>query len=143
MIYRDFMSLTDIGKLFGVSRRKCGQWIADLDLRIVNGSPKPKAFLLGLVQKAPNGRNETGYFYLWHRKIIKLLEEVGHRQISTPSQTCGDGEKPVADGDEAANNAELAKPRNRLIGPFDLRADGSEWIVVNRDGESVVRATGG
>ena len=37
--------------------------------------------------------------------------------------------------------SESATTRNRLIGPFVFRADGSEWIILNQEGESIVRAT--
>ena len=49
----EFSRLTEIGKVFGVSSRVCGRWVADLGLRVVGGDPTPRAYELGLVKSAP------------------------------------------------------------------------------------------
>jgi len=78
----EYLSLTDLGKRFGVTSRVCGQWLADLGLRVVGGSPTDEAFAMGLVRKIPTNRGTGGYYYIWHsRKTMALLDKAGHERL--------------------------------------------------------------
>jgi hypothetical protein len=123
MAQYEYESLTDLGRRFGVSCQKVGQWLEMLDLRVVGESPTALAFGLGLVKAAPTNRGSTsGYFYTWHtEKTIKLLEEAGHQRI-----------------DKAT--ASKAHP---LIGPFTLRLNGTDaYEILNQEGNVVLWTIG-
>ena len=48
----EFLSQTDLGKLFGVSSHVIGKWLLDCGLRTENKKPSRKAFEGGYVEKA-------------------------------------------------------------------------------------------
>jgi hypothetical protein len=74
----DFLSLTELGKLYGVSRNKVGQWLVDLGLRTVDKKPSTRAFNEGYVDQRPSSQPAT-YFWVWHEeKTCQLLDEAGH-----------------------------------------------------------------
>ena len=61
----EFISLTDLGRLYGVSSHKVGKWLKELGLRTRSGDPSPIAFADGMVEKC-NSTQPGTYFYLWH-----------------------------------------------------------------------------
>jgi len=114
MIDTDFGTLTDIGKLFGVSSKACGRWIADLGLRIIGGEPTTKAWEFGLVKSAPIPCDiGERPFFIWHtEKTVKLLEKAGHRQVHQPTVS-----------------------GNLLVGPFSSRSSAPNgYEILNSDG---------
>ena len=122
----EFSRLTEIGKMFGVSSRVCGRWVADLKLRIVGGDPTPRAYELGLVKSAPIACGVgDAPFFIWHTKrIVQLLEKEGHRQVQPEQQP-------------AVTNCNL------LVGPFSYRSSGNNWELLNGDGRVFSWAIGG
>lgn len=76
---REFVSQTDLGRLFGVSSHAIGKWLIDCALRTPEKRPSRKAFAEGFVQKTPYA-SHGGYFYAWHqRKTVHALQAAGHR----------------------------------------------------------------
>lgn len=76
----EFMSMTQIGRLFGVSSHKIGAWLTAIGLR-EDGNPTHIARNGGYVTTVPNGRND-GFYWVWKtRPTIKALERAGHRRV--------------------------------------------------------------
>jgi len=76
---RDFVSQTELGRLFGVTSHVIGKWLIDCSLRTPEKKPSRKAFAEGFVEQAPSGRN-NGYFYVWNqKKTVAALQSAGHR----------------------------------------------------------------
>jgi hypothetical protein len=73
----EFLSLTELGNLYGVSRVKVGQWLVGLGLRTAEKKPSRAAFEGGFVDQRPSTQPAT-YFYVWHaRKTCELLDGAG------------------------------------------------------------------
>lgn len=62
----EFSTLTELGKLFGVSSHSIGRWLIECGLRTPGKKPSRKAFEDGLVRQAPTGRG-AGYFWVWQK----------------------------------------------------------------------------
>lgn len=80
-----YESQTDLGKRYGVTSHVIGRWLAkELGLRVVGGDPTAKAHELGLAMAIPTGRGDGEHTYwVWSvEETTRLLEEVGHKQIS-------------------------------------------------------------
>ena len=76
-----FMSMTEIGIMFGVSSHVIGRWLYEIGWRTVEGRPCPEAFNRDLIKPTHNGRN-GGYYYIWHvTKTIEALKEAGHERV--------------------------------------------------------------
>jgi hypothetical protein len=74
----EFLSLTELGRLYGVSRNKLGQWLVDLGLRTANRKPSARAFNEGFLDQRDSKQPGT-YFWVWHEeKTTRLLDEAGH-----------------------------------------------------------------
>jgi hypothetical protein len=79
-----YMSLTELGRLYGVSRVRMGQWLVDLGLRTQGKKPSHMAFNGGFVDQRPSTQLDT-YFWVWHAaKTIRLLDEAGHERVQPP-----------------------------------------------------------
>jgi hypothetical protein len=75
-----FLSLTELGHLYGVSRNKVGQWLVDLGLRTKEKKPSARAFNESFVDQRDSTQPGT-YFWVWHaEKTCQLLDEAGHRR---------------------------------------------------------------
>lgn len=61
----DFISLTEIGKLYGVSSHVVGKWLKGLGLRTESGAPSVQAFREKYVAQRPSTQPGT-FFYVWH-----------------------------------------------------------------------------
>lgn len=114
----DYENLTDLGKKLGVTRNRVGKWLVPIGLRTHDLKPSRLAFEEGFVKAIPHGRNQDGYFYIWHRKkTLAALIEAGHKL------------------------AEPASPPIRehpLVAPFTCEVGStSGFIVSNRNGEAV------
>ena len=73
----EYMSLTDLGKLYGVSRVKIGEWLVEVGLRTKEKKPSKTAFDGGFVEQRASTQPGT-YFYVWHREKTCELLDVGH-----------------------------------------------------------------
>ena len=73
----DFLSLTELGHLYGASRNKVGQWLVDLGLRTKEKKPSRAAFDGGFVDQRPSTQPGT-YYWVWHgEKTTCLLDGAG------------------------------------------------------------------
>ena len=61
----DYLSQTELGKLYGVSSHQIGKWLKGLSFRTRDGQPSREALSSGLVARAPSTQPGT-YFYVWH-----------------------------------------------------------------------------
>ena len=79
-IYPDYKSMTDLGKLFGVSSHIIGRWLTRIGLRTPHGNPSRTARDQGMIRAIPNGRNDDKY-HIWHtEKTVAALEKAGHKR---------------------------------------------------------------
>jgi len=121
----EFLSLTQVGEVFGTTSHKVGRWLAQIGLRYESKQglkPSRDAYAGGFVKDVPS-RNQ-GYCYAWHtEKTVKALVEAGHKVAIQPGH-------------------DLLAPC-RLNGPFRCRPNaqiGHE--IVNADGTVAVCVTG-
>jgi hypothetical protein len=79
----DFLSLTELGEIYGVTRNKMGQWLTALGLRTTKEKkPSKMAFERGLVQDFPSTQPMT-YYWKWHgEKTCRILDEAGHARAA-------------------------------------------------------------
>jgi hypothetical protein len=74
----EFMTLTQIGEVFGVSNQQVGKWLAKLGLRTDANRPSREAFDGGYVKEGPS--RGQGYNWVWHsEKTVRALTEAGHK----------------------------------------------------------------
>lgn len=79
----EYMSLTQLGEIFGVSNQQVGRWLTELELRTVGNKPSQTAFAGGFVKQMPS-RN-GGYSWSWHtEKTVAALEAAGHYRSFNP-----------------------------------------------------------
>ena len=109
----EFLTQTDLGKLFGVSSHAVGRWLVEIGLRTKEKKPSKKAFDGGFVTQAPTGRND-GSCWVWNRqKTLEALEAAGH--------PCRGHQEP--------------SPQARLVGPFEARQSSlNGFEIVSGDG---------
>jgi hypothetical protein len=75
-----FLSLTELGHLYGVSRNQVGQWLVDLGLRTKEKKPSRAAFDDGFVDQRPSTQPGT-YYWVWQgEKTTRLLDEAGFQR---------------------------------------------------------------
>lgn len=86
MKYRyDFLTQTDLGKLFGVTSHEIGKWLLRIDLRNDDKTPSDKALAGNYVALLPC-RNER-HTYSWHtKKTVDELEKAGYQKIPNPPE---------------------------------------------------------
>lgn len=76
----EFLSLTELGRLYGVSRVMIGDWLVDLGLRTTDKKPSRAAFDGGFVDQRPSTQPMT-YYWVWDaKKTCQLLDGAGHRR---------------------------------------------------------------
>jgi hypothetical protein len=76
----EFLSLTELGRIYGVSRNKVGQWLVDLGLRTAQRKPSRVAFDGGFVDQRCS-TNPGTYFWVWDaKKTCALLDEAGFQR---------------------------------------------------------------
>lgn len=122
MFRYQFITVSQLGALFGVSSDKAGRWLVDIGLRIKEGRPSQKAHQEGYVETAPS--RGQGYVWAWHaEKTVAALEAVGLRRVSPPPLDL------------------VGTPA--LVAPFSIRAveDGA-FDLVSADGGVAVRVWG-
>ncbi|WP_437191374.1 hypothetical protein [Planctomicrobium sp. SH527] len=72
------LSLTELGKIYGVTSHAVGKWLKNLGLRIHSGQPSARAFNEGYVYQRPSKQPGT-YYYVWHRsRTTELLDGMGY-----------------------------------------------------------------
>jgi hypothetical protein len=68
----DFINLTAIGKLYGVSAADAGRWLKNLSLRHPDGRPTQQAVTDGFAQEQPSA---FGSSWLWNKaKVCEVLD---------------------------------------------------------------------
>lgn len=73
------LSLTELGKLYGVSNQQVGKWLTVLGLRDKNKKPSRSAFENGFVQQRDSTQPGT-YFWVWKKeKTMQALDKAGHK----------------------------------------------------------------
>jgi hypothetical protein len=79
----EFLSMTELGKLYGVSSHKMGKWLVALGLRDNNKKPSRSAFENAFVQQRDSTQPGT-YFWVWNKgKTMLALEKAGHKMPQT------------------------------------------------------------
>ena len=79
----EWVNLTQLGRLFGVTSHKTGKWLVACGLRTNEKKPSRKAFEEGFVITADTNRG-SGYYYVWHKqKTVAALKDAGHKQVPT------------------------------------------------------------
>lgn len=76
-----FLSQTELGKLYGVSRNTIGQWLVELGLRTADKKPSQRAFDRGFVDRRDSTQPGT-YYWVWHAAKTCELLDVGHMRAS-------------------------------------------------------------
>lgn len=77
----EFLSLTELSQLYGVSRNTVGQWLVEIGLRTDKKRPSKRAFDGGYVEQRPSSQPAT-YFWVWHgKKTIQILDASGHVRV--------------------------------------------------------------
>jgi hypothetical protein len=61
----EFLSLTELGQLYGVTSHVIGKWLKGLGLRTADGRPSRDAFAEGYVSQRPSRQPGT-YYWVWH-----------------------------------------------------------------------------
>ena len=75
-----YLTLTELGKLYGVSSHKVGKWLKGLALRDDKGHPTPAAG--GLLDTRPS-TNPGTFIYTWHeQKTTEILDNMGYPRAS-------------------------------------------------------------
>ena len=70
----EYLSLTEIGKVYGVSSHAVGRWLKNLGLRTESGQPSAQAFNENYVSQRPSTQPQT-YFYVWDaEKTLGILD---------------------------------------------------------------------
>ena len=123
----DKLTLTQLGDVFGVKRRKMGTMLVEVGLRYRNHAtnkltPSQKAFN-GDYCSTESSRGD-GYFWVWDRgKTIRALVEGGFERV----------DKPTARSEPEECNEEL------LHGPFSLEHFVDDvFRIVNGDGTATL-----
>jgi hypothetical protein len=104
----EFLSLTELGRLYGVSSHMMGRWLVALGLRTREKKPSRDAFQGGYVSQRASTQPGT-YFWVWHgERTMRLLHEAGYRKP-------GDG-GPAAD-ERATGDDQHGPTRPEGAGP--------------------------
>ena len=112
----NFLTQTQLGRLFGVSSHKIGHWLIEAGLRTEDKRPSDRAHHDGFCTTAPSG--STGYHWVWNsQKTVKALQDAGHTVVSDAP-------------------AELVEP-SILNGPFSVSSSRTKEIL-NADGSVAV-----
>ncbi len=122
----EFMSLTQIGQVFGTTSHQAGRWLVKLGLRVQGKQglrPSKEAFDGGYVKDAPS--RGQGYVWAWHsEKTVTALEKAGHRVCIAPSN-----ELLAA----CTLNGPFQHRRNQQAGYEIINGDGTVAITVVGD----------
>ena len=76
MYYTEFVTLTQLGRLYGVTAKKVGTWLRKARVRDRCGTPINNGVLMTAKRPTPNGYTT---FYVWDREAtIYLLDSLGY-----------------------------------------------------------------
>ena len=79
----EYLSLTELGRLYGVSSHVVGRWLKGLGLRTEDGRPSEKAFSEDYVSRRPS-RHPGTYFWIWHTdKTTGILDGMRYPRAAT------------------------------------------------------------
>ena len=115
---KEFLTLSELGRVFGVGKQAVGKWLNQIGLRTHNGHPSHAAYAQDLV----------GFFWgekhVWHgERTVAVLIESGWRSVVPPPQDL----------------VETAK----LEGPFRVRASAnSAHEILGANGDVAVWVSG-
>ncbi len=117
----EYVTITRLGEMFGVSCIKMGQRLVEIGLRERNYKeycPTPLAMRTGYCKATEDDRGFR--FFVWHReKTVKALEAAGYEQIRS---------RPVP---------------TRIEGPFSTEAGGhGGFKIVSGDGTAAIWVLG-
>jgi len=71
----EYVSLCQLGKLFGASARTIGDELKQMSYRTFDGEPSHKAFLKAMVSKRYTHGPQEVHFWVWEcRKTIEIPE---------------------------------------------------------------------
>lgn len=71
----EYLSVTELGRHYGMSSHQVGRWLKNLGLRTDQGKPSSEAFALGYVSQRPSRQPGT-YYWVWHgQRINELLDK--------------------------------------------------------------------
>jgi hypothetical protein len=120
MYNSEFMTLTQIGELFGATSHQVGKWLVRMGLRTAAKRPSNVAFDGDFVKQGPS--RGDGYNWVWHsQRTVAVLEKAGHRRIPNPPPDLVDPPKL---------NGPFTKRANEANGYDIENGDGSVAIVV-------------
>lgn len=78
----EFISITDLGKLFGLKSRTMGKLLVTVGLRTTDGNATQEAIEAGFTKRIPTNRTPGIAFTVWHAaKTIQRLEGAGYRRV--------------------------------------------------------------
>ena len=124
----EYVTITRLGEMFGVTRIKMGHRLVEIGLREWNYKeycPTPLAMTTGYCKATESDQGIR--FYVWHRKkTVKALEAAGYEQIpSKPvptniggpfySEASGEGGFKIVGGDGSAAIWVLGEDNARLV----------------------------
>lgn len=122
----NYLSLTELGRIYGVSRNKVGQWLVAIGLRTKEKRPSPRAFHLGFVQKKESIHPGT-YFWVWHGEKTRAVLDRMLAKDRSPS---------VADACHVQDSS------SQVLGPFSVRESGNiGQEILNADGKIIAWTT--
>lgn len=110
-----YMSLRQLGELYGVTSHKVGKWLKDLELRDEEGLPTKKAHDGRYCKQTSAGEKCT--LWVWEaEKTVAVLKNDGHPMLLDPPR-------------------DLVSPAI-LNGPFAVRATSDSICVIENGDES-------
>ena len=81
-----WLSLTDLGRLYGISAVHCGRLLDNAGLRESSGQPSPQAIAMGIASPAADHRPQASHQIRWHREGCRpALEATGLARIQQAS----------------------------------------------------------
>lgn len=131
MFKHDYLTQTQLGKLFDCSSHEIGKWLVAIGLRTDKAKPSAEAFAGGFCKQLPS-RND-GYCWGWHaEKTTQALEKAGHKLAFPPPVDLIETpwlKGPFSSRQSSENGFEI------------LNSDGkvSAWIFGKRNADLVVR----
>jgi hypothetical protein len=70
----EYLSITEMGRIYGVSSHVAGRWLKGLGLRTESGQPSTQAFNEKYVSQRPS-RYPGTFYYVWHAgKTTAILD---------------------------------------------------------------------
>ncbi len=86
MASSDYMTMREIGQVFGTTSHKVGKKLKEIGLRTLSGKPSRTAFEGGLCDQRWT-QDMTHYCWAWHtERTVRLLRESGFGEIETKEQ---------------------------------------------------------